>query len=473
MIQTRREAFASLGILGLSAAVPQMIKRAGASSLEDPMATRIRVAAFEQTSAAPGMNSHRIDWWRAAKLGMFIHWDPSSLAGTEISWSRKGSKPLDVTGDPAGYVEDPVYDHLYQKFNPVDFDADQWLQIARNGGAKYIVITAKHHDGFCMWNTKFTNYNIMNTPFKRDVIKEISEACHRSDMRFGIYYSPRDWHHPDYGIGDNKKYVAYMNGEIRELLSNYGKVDIIWFDSYGKGDLLNFWNVPATFSLIKSLQPDILINNRLTVLAEYGKQPKPYLGDFDTPEQRIGAFQRSRAWESCMSIVKTKDGGGWSYRPDGAVRSYQECMRALLSCVVGDGNLLLDVGPNPLGQIPDDQAQRLSQMGSWLKQYGASIYNTRGGPLLPGTWGGSTYRANTVYLHLFPVTTGTLHLPPLENKIVRSEVLTQGSATVSQTDAGLDVTMDDVTMKAHAENAPEMIIELTLDRPVAAEPPGY
>ena len=463
MIKTRRDALATLGIMGLASAVPQLIKRAHASSHGDTLSTRIRVDGFERTLSAAGVNSHRLEWWRAAKLGMFVHWDPSSLAGTEISWSRKGSKPLDITGDPAGYVEDPVYDHLYQKFNPVDFDADQWLQIARSGGARYIVITAKHHDGFCMWNTKFTSYNIMNTPFKRDVIKEISEACHRADMRFGIYYSPRDWHRPAYGIGDNKKYVTYMNGEIRELLTNYGKVDIVWFDSYGKGDLVNFWNVGSTFSLIKSLQPDILINNRLTVLADYDKQPEPYVGDFDTPEQRIGAFQTSRAWESCMSIVKTKEGGGWSYRPDGTVRSYQECMTALLSCVAGDGNLLIDVGPNPLGQIPDDQAQRLSQMGTWLQQYGRSIYNTRGGPLISGTWGGSTYRLNTVYLHLFPATTGTLHLPPLENKVVRSQVLTEGRATVSQTDAGLDV-----TVHAHAENAPEMIIELTLDHPIAA-----
>src|ERR1700679_1905062 len=282
------------------------------------------------STETPEQRDARTAWWRDARFGMFIHWDMSSVAGTEISWSRKGSKPLDITGDPAGYVEDPVYDHLYQRFNPVDFDADQWLQIARSGGARYIVMTAKHHDGFCMWNTKFTNYNVMNTPFKRDVIKEISEACHRADMRFGIYYSPRDWHRPAYGIGDNKKYVTYMNGEIRELLTNYGKVDIVWFDSYGKGDLANFWNVGSTFSLIKSLQPDILINNRLTVLADYDKQPEPYVGDFDTPEQRIGAFQTSRAWESCISVVKTKDGGGWSYRPDGTVRSYQECMTALL-----------------------------------------------------------------------------------------------------------------------------------------------
>ena len=462
MIKTRRDALATLGIMGLASAVPQLIKRAHASAPAAPCRRVLVLTASRGHSAAAGVNSHRLEWWRAAKLGMFVHWDPSSLAGTEISWSRKGSKPLDITGDPAGYVEDPVYDHLYQKFNPVDFDANQWVQIARRGGARYIVITAKHHDGFCMWNTKFTSYNIMNTPFKRDVIKEISEACHRADMRFGIYYSPRDWHHPDYGIGDNKKYVTYMNGEIRELLTNYGKVDIIWFDSYGKGNLVDFWNVGSTFSLIKSLQPDILINNRLTVLADYDKQPEQYVGDFDTPEQRIGAFQTSRAWESCMSIVKTKDGGGWSYRPDGTVRSYQECMTALLSCVTGDGNLLMDVGPNPLGQIPDDQAQRLSQMGSWLQQYGRSIYNTRGGPLVSGAWGGSTYRLNTVYLHLFPVTTGTLHLPPLEHKVVRSQVLTEGRATVSQTDGGLDVTVD-----AHAENAPEMIIELTVDHPIA------
>jgi hypothetical protein len=174
MIKTRRDALATLGMMGLASAVPQLIKGAHASSPGDAVSTCIGVDGFARTFTADGVNPHRLEWWRAAKLGMFVHWDPSSLAGTEISWSRKGSKPLDITGDPAGYVEDPAYDHLYQKFNPVNFDADQWLQIARSGGARYIVITAKHHDGFCMWNTKFTSYNIMNTPFKRDVIKEIS-----------------------------------------------------------------------------------------------------------------------------------------------------------------------------------------------------------------------------------------------------------------------------------------------------------
>jgi len=411
--------------------------------------------AFEQPD-------HRIDWWRDAKLGLFIHWDPSSLAGTEISWSRKGSKPLDITGNPAGYVADPVYDHLYQKFNPVDFNADQWVKIAQNAGAQYIVITAKHHGGFCMWDTKLTDYNIMHTPFKRDVIKEMADACHRAGMRFGIYYSPRDWHQPDYGIGDNRKYLDYMNGQIRELLTNYGKVDIIWFDSYGRGDLTNFWKVGDTFSLIKSLQPDILINNRLTVLGDYDKQPKRYWGDFDTPEQHVGSFQTWRAWESCMSIVTAKD-GGWSYRPDGKLRSYDSCMNALLTCVVGDGNLLLDVGPNSLGQIPDDQVERLSQIGHWLKQYGESVYDTRGGPYISGKWGGSTYRGDNVYLHILPGAAGVVHLPYLSDKITNFQSLTGENVVIKQTNSGLDL-----TLAPSLKKAPDTIVKLTLAHTVVA-----
>ena len=176
----------------------------------------------------------RMAWWREAKFGMFIHWDMSSVAGTEISWSRGGSKPIDNGGDPAGYVEDPVYDNLYKQFDPAQFNAKQWVKISQDAGMKYIVFTTKHHGGFCMWDTKFTDYSIMHTPFKRDVVKELADACHAAQMPFEIYYSPRNWHHPDYGIGNNSKYVAYMNGELRELLSHYGRIDIAWFDSYGR-----------------------------------------------------------------------------------------------------------------------------------------------------------------------------------------------------------------------------------------------
>ena len=218
----------------------------------------------------------RMQWWREARFGMFIHWDMSSLAGTEISWSRKGSKPLDIRGEPAGYVEDPVYDNLYRKFNPQKFDAKQWVKIAQDAGMKYIVITAKHHGGFCMWDTKLTDYSIMHTPFKRDVIKELSDECHEAGMRFGLYYSQRDWHHPDYGIGDNKMYHDYLHGQITELLSNYGKVDVVWFDSFGRGDSITFWHADELLALVKKLQPEAVINNRVGSYAK-GSSIRPFV----------------------------------------------------------------------------------------------------------------------------------------------------------------------------------------------------
>jgi len=408
------------------------------------------MATAQGTSpAAPETKEHRdarMAWWSDARFGMFIHWDMSSIAGTEISWSRKGSKPLDITGDPAGYVEDPAYDHLYQKFNPTNFDARQWVKLAQDAGMKYIVFTAKHHGGFCMWDTKLTEYSIMHTPFHRDVVKELADACHEAGMRFGIYYSPRDWHHPDYGVGDNRKYVDYMNGQLRELLSNYGKVDVIWFDSYGKGDLVNFWRIGETFALLKSLQPAIIVNNRLAVLASYNQQPMPYRGDFDTPEQRIGGFQNSRPWESCMSVVETPDGGGWSYRSDGKVRSFDQCIQMLVRCASGNGNLLLDVGPNSLGEIPPDQAERLREIGAWLKINGEAIYGSTAIKLPNVHWGSCTKKDSpdgaTLYLHVFNwPADGKLVVPGLQSKVTKAFLLAgHKDLKFSQTDAG--VTLD-------------------------------
>src|SRR5450631_3513951 len=206
-----------------------------------PFITSILLTIFLQADAQnTRTHEEALKWFQDARFGLFIHWDMSSVAGTEISWSRGGTKPLDITGDPAGYVEDTAYDNLYKRFNPTKFNAEQWVRTAKNAGMKYIVFTAKHHGGFCMWNTQYTDYSIMHTAFGRDVVKELSEACHKAGLGFGIYYSPRDWHNPDYGIGDNRKYIDYMNGQLRELLTNYGKVDILWWDSYGKGDLNSF-----------------------------------------------------------------------------------------------------------------------------------------------------------------------------------------------------------------------------------------
>lgn len=432
------------------------------------LATALLAPAFLDAATSPEVSEAyppRIKWWLEARYGMFIHWDMSSIAGTEISWSRKATKPLDITGDPAGYVEDPAYDNLYKQFNPTKFNARDWVALAKESGMKYIVFTTKHHGGFCMWDTKYNDYNIMNTSFKRDVVKELAAACQEANMPLGLYYSPRDWHHPDYGMGDNRKYVDYMNGQIRELLTNYGKIDLLWWDSYGRGDLTRFWCVGETFDLVKKLQPNILMNNRLAELGAYNQQPKPWVGDFDTPEQRLGEFQNTRPWESCMCVVDAA-GGGWSYRPDGKVKSYAACMKTLLGCATGDGNLLLDVGPDATGVIPADQAEALGRVGAWLKQYGDSIYGTRGGPFRNGAWGGSTFKGNKVFLYVSQWNGDQLKLPPLKATITSSACLTakQAGLKVEQTPASIWL-----RLPAAGQDPVETLICLTLSAPAAAE----
>ena len=397
------------------------------------------VSHAAETTEAPEHYAARTAWWQDARYGMFIHWDMSSVAGTEISWSRQAPQPLDIHGAPAGTVEDPVYDHLYEKFNPTNFDAQAWVRLAKAAGMKYLVFTAKHHGGFCMWDTKLTDYSIMHTPFKRDVLKELADACHAAGLRFGVYYSPRDWHQPDYGMGDGQKYLAYMNGQMHELLTNYGQVDVLWFDSYGIADPIAMWHIPETWSLIESLQPQVMINNRLVALHAKNNPPTSR-GDFDTPEQRLGKYQDTRLWESCMTTVKAGRKGAWSYRTDGTVRPFEECLAMLVGCATGDGNLLLDVGPDGSGLIPSDQSAVLLKIGEWLKQNGESIYGTRGGPFKPGEYGGTTRKGKTIYVHVtqWPAD-GALKLPKLAAKLTSARLLGGGKVDAKQKDSGLEI----------------------------------
>lgn len=380
----------------------------------------------------------RIAWWRDARFGMFVHWDMSSVAGTEISWSRKGSKPLDIRGDGPGYVEDPAYDNLYKRFNPVKYDAKEWVKIAREAGMKYLVFTAKHHGGFCMWDTKQTDYSIMNTPYGKDLLRPLAEACREGGIRFCVYYSQRDWHQPDYGIGDNRKYVDFMNAQLKELLTGYGKVDLLWFDSYGKGDLVNFWRVGETWDLIKSLAPGIMINNRLCILGGYDRQPVPFRGDFATPEQRLGSYNSNRPWESCMTMSSV---GAWSYHTGGGVKPFSEILKMLVFCAGGDGNLLLDVGPDAEGVIPADQVSVLRKVGDWLKVNGESIYGTRGGPYLPTARYAATRKGKAVYLHILKWEGDSCKLPALGAEIASSTLLSGGKVDVVNNAEGLTVSV--------------------------------
>ena len=322
----------------------------------------------------------RLEWWKDARFGMFIHWGPVSLKGTEIGWSRGREIPVEE------------YDALYKKFNPVNFNADEWVKLAADAGMKYIVFTSKHHDGFCMWNTKYTDFNIMNSPFARDVMKELSDACKKYKMALGFYHSTCDWHNPDFPLtspggsvrretSNLDRYTEYLKNQSVEIIQNYGPLLVMWYDVPQEFDAARGQGV---IDHIRTIQPDILVNNRTGAP-----------GDFDTPEQRVGSFQLDRPWETCMTIARQ-----WAWKPDDDVKSMEQCLHNLIRSAGGGGNLLFNVGPKPDGTIEPLQAERLREMGLWLKKYGYTIYGTRGGPFKPADWGVSTRKENHVYLHI-------------------------------------------------------------------------
>ncbi|MFQ6131004.1 MAG: alpha-L-fucosidase [Armatimonadota bacterium] len=389
----------------------------------------------------------RMRWWREARFGLFIHWGPVSLKGTEIGWSRGGERR---GRGGRGPIPADEYDNLYRQFDPTEFDAEEWVAIAKSAGMKYLVFTTKHHDGFSMFDSKLTDYKITNSPFKRDVTAELARACHEGGIGLGFYYSPPDWYHPDYRTENHARYIEYLHGQLRELCTNYGKVDIIWFD--GLGGKPEDWDSEKLIAMVRQLQPGVIINNR-------GGLPE----DFDTPEQRIGRFQTHRAWETCMTI-----GRQWAWKPDDQIKSLQECIGVLVRCAGGDGNLLLNVGPMPTGEIEPRQVQRLKEIGEWLEQYGESIYATRGGPFRPGPWGASTHKGNTVYVHVLNWPEEGLTLPPLDKKVLASSVLTGGTAAVEQSEDGISIAVPPADRQ---EN--DTIVALQLDGPAAQASPAW
>ena len=325
-------------------------------------------------------NKQRIEEWKDARFGMFIHWGPVTLKGTEIGWSRGREVPVEE------------YDNLYRQFNAPLFDANKWVTIAKAAGMKYIILTTKHHDGFCLWNTRQTDFNVMHAPLGRDVVKELAEACKKQGIAFGTYYSTTDWHNPDFPLTspggtisrptyDLDAYTTYLKKQVAELLLNYGPLFVLWFDVPQRFDAIRGQGV---IDFAHTIQPDIIINNRTGAK-----------GDFDTPEQRVGGFQNDRPWESCMTIANQ-----WAWKPNDEVKTLEQCLHTLIRTAGGDGNLLFNVGPKPDGTIEPLQVERLEEMGKWLGKYGYSIYGTRGGPFKPTDWGVSTRKGNTIYLHI-------------------------------------------------------------------------
>jgi alpha-L-fucosidase len=353
------------------------------------------------------------------KFGMFVHWGPVSLKGTEIGWSRGREVPNEE------------YDNLYKQFNPVNFNADEWIKILKDAGMKYFIITSRHHDGFSLWPTAYSNYNIMATPYSRDVLMEMKNACDKYDILFGTYYSICDWKHPLYPLGspggktkketgDMDKFVPLIKMQTSELIEKYNS-KILWFDGE--------WEEPWThemgldfYQYLKGLDEHILVNNRV----DKGRRgmegitiSDEFAGDFATPEQRIGMFDIENPWESCITICEQ-----WAWKPNDKMKSLEECLFTLIKTVGGGGNLLFNVGPMPDGSIEPRQVERLNEIGDWLRKYGESVYGTKGGPYKTNDWMASTRSGNKIYLFIMDYKKSKVQLPfPADVQIKSCKVM--------------------------------------------------
>ncbi len=401
------------------------------------LTTLLSVGNLLAQDAAPALPA-AIKNWQDARFGMFIHWGPVSLKGTEIGWSRGDQVPIEE------------YDNLYKKFNPTKFNADEWVAVAKAAGMKYIVLTAKHHDGFCLWDTKQTDYNIMNTPFKRDVVKELAAACKKGGIAFGTYYSTCDWHHPDFPLtspggqtvretSNLDRYTEYLKAQTKELLTNYGPLFTIWYDVPQKFDATRGAGV---INMARAIQPSIVINNRTG-----------HKGDYDTPEQVIGGFQIDRPWESCMTICEQ-----WAWKPDDTMKSLKDCLQTLIRTNGGDGNLLFNVGPMPTGEIEGRQVARLKEMGAWLTKNASSVYGTRGGPWKPFAQMVSTRKGNKIYLHLLEKVDGPVTVRMLPIAIKSAKILNGPDLKLVLADGSILFKIPETSW-----NEIDTIVEFTID----------
>ena len=320
----------------------------------------------------------RMAWWHEAKFGMFIHWGLYSIIG-QHEWVKEHE------GVPI-----PQYEILAKHHHPKPNAARDWARLARRAGQKYMVMTTKHHEGFCNWDTKLTDYNAMKQGPGRDLVREYVEAARAEGLRVGFYYSLMDWHHPDGSIcktdeAARRRFVDYTHGLIRELLTNYGKIDILWYDVSWPLTAAQ-WESERMNEMVFELQPDIIVNNR-----------NGLEGDFATPEQRIQASEAGRAWESCMTL---NDSWGFN-RADDQWKTPKTIVDNLITCARGGGNYLLNIGPEPDGSVPPASIEVLETVGKWMDTNGKTIYGSERGTLNADASCNYSRKGNTLYVHVY------------------------------------------------------------------------
>lgn len=402
-----------------------------------PLLPILALAALQTPSPeTPVQHQARMKWWQEARFGMFIHWGLYSIpAGKWGDATGHGEWIRDTAQIPVG-----EYDKLQPQFNPTKFDADAWAKMAKDAGMKYLVLTSKHHDGFALFDSKFTDWDVMNTPFKRDIIKELAQACRKHGVKLGLYHSIMDWHHPDYlprrpwekGTrsvqgAEFDRYVKYLHNQVTEILTNYGDIAVVWFD----GEWESTWNDNygrPLYNLCRKLQPKTIINNRVTnnrggIIDEGTIR----VGDYATPEQYIPATGLPGVdWETCMTM-----NDHWGYNAaNHNWKSSKELIRNVVDVASKGGNYLLNVGPKADGTFPQESVDRLKDIGKWMRVNGDAIYGTTASPFKDLPWSGRvTRKGNKLFLHVFEwPRDGRLELPGLATMVKGASLIGSGNS---------------------------------------------
>ncbi|MEO5932370.1 MAG: alpha-L-fucosidase [Duganella sp.] len=437
--------------LGGSQASAEPAAAAAQSALTDEQRSALKAEA-SSGNLAPELllSAEDMRWWRDAKLGIFIHWGLYALPA-QGEWHMYNNKI-----DPKEYAK------LADRFNPKHFDPDGWAKLAKDAGAEYMVMTARHHDGFAMFDSpsSYNNYDSMHSAARKDFVAAYVAAVRRHSMKVGIYYSPMDWRFPGYfdpkGLPENAALMKKQGyGQVNELMSNFGKIDILWYDGGWlahqgtDADAAWLWRPEILNANVRKLQPKIVINPR-----------SGWQGDFETEEggHAVGGPVRTKPWEKVFSM-----GPGWGYIASGKTMGSQEVIRLIVDSVVRNGNVLVNMSPDPDGDIPKAQVQTLQALGAWMRVNGESIYNTRPGPYQPvdGLYG-STVRDKNVYIHVRSWRGDRLQLPALAQKIQSATTLAGVPVRFAQSAEGI------VLAEEAGSHAPaDTVIRLETDVPAA------